>query len=94
MTKQELLNILYAERDRVEKKYTYPGWTPWAIYAAVATLGWAAWDLIDKGVDWYAVFIGFYVLFVLYFLFECIKTFFPGEKKIPAYIKNDAKTIF
>lgn len=92
MTKQELLNILYAERDRVEKKYTFPGWTPWAIYAAIATLGWAAWDLIDKGVDWYLVIIGFYALFALYFLCECIKAFLPKEENIPVYKKGDAET--
>ena len=45
MTKQELLNILYAERDRAEKQYTLPGWTLWAILAALATLGWMAWSL-------------------------------------------------
>lgn len=94
MTKQELLNILYAERDRVEKKYTHPGWTPWAILAAEATMGWSAWNLIDKGVNWYIVIIGFYALFVLYFLCECVYTFFPKEEKIPVYIKSDIATIF
>ena len=92
MTRQELLNILYAERDRVEKKYTFPGWTPWAIYAAIATLGWAAWDLINQGVDWYLVIIGFYAVDSLYFLCECIRSFFPKEKNIPVYKKSDAET--
>lgn len=95
MTKQELLNILYAERDRVEKQYTLPGWTLWAILAALATLGWMAWGLIDgnMGVDWHIVIIEFYALFVFHFLFECIKAFIPKDVKIPVYIKSDVKTI-
>ena len=62
MTKQELLNILYAERDRVEKQYTLLGWTQWALVAALATLGWTAWGLIDsnKGIKWPIVVIEFF----------------------------------
>lgn len=95
MTKQELLNILYAERNRVEKQYTLPGWTLWAILAALATLGWIAWGIIDsnKGVEWSIVIIEFYALFVFQFLYECIKAFIPKDVKIPVYIKSDVKTI-
>ena len=96
MTKQELLNILYAERDRAEKQYTLPGWTLWAILAALATLGWMAWSLIDtnKDVEWSIVIIEFYALFVFYFLYECVKAFIPKDVKIPVYIKSDIETVF
>lgn len=52
MTKTELLSILYAERERVEKQYARPGWTIWAIVAAVASLGWMAWGYAEECKDW------------------------------------------
>ena len=44
MTKKELLDILYAERNRLTSIYSRPGWTTWAIIVAIVSL---AWSLID-----------------------------------------------
>lgn len=91
MTKSELLNILYAERNRVEKQYTLPGWTPWAIYAALASLGWTAWRIIDNGVEWSNVVIGFYVLIFVSITIGCISGVVLQHGKVPLYIKGDTR---
>lgn len=38
MEKEQILNILYSERNRLKDRYEMPGWSPWAIVAALATL--------------------------------------------------------
>lgn len=40
MTKKELLDILYAERNRLTSIYSRPGWTTWAIIVAIVSLAW------------------------------------------------------
>ena len=40
MTKKELLDILYAERNRLTSIYSRPGWTSWAIIVALVSLAW------------------------------------------------------
>ena len=65
MTKSELLSILYSERDRVEKQYSRPGWTIWAIAAAVASLGWMVWDMAGGIKNWEYVALVFFMLYYL-----------------------------
>lgn len=40
MTKKDILDILYAERNRLLSVYTRPGWTTWALFAAIGSLIW------------------------------------------------------
>ena len=93
MTKSELLNILYAERNRVEKQYARPGWTMWALVAAIASLGWLAWKILDE------TYVGATVVFVFYawvfaqFTYECIKSVIPAQRGIPVFVKTNVETI-
>lgn len=89
MTKVEMLNILYAERERVVKQYSQPGWTKWAIYAAMASLCWMAWNLADQSKDWtYSIFV-FYGLFHVVLIGASIIAAFPTHRGIPMFSKND-----
>lgn len=89
MTKSELLNILYAERSRVEKQYARPGWTLWALVAAIASLGWLAWGLAEKCEHWSIVIWVFYILMFSYLVYESIKLAFRQNIKVPIYVQND-----
>lgn len=89
MTKSELLNILYAERNRVEKQYARPGWTMWALVAAIASLGWLAWGLAEECEHWSIVIWVFYILMFSYLIYESIKLSFRQNIKVPIYVQND-----
>lgn len=93
MTKSELLNILYAERNRVEKQYARPGWTIWALVAAIASLGWLAWGVADESFVLSLVIFVFYAWVFAQFTYECIKSAVPTPRGIPVFVKTNVETI-
>ena len=89
MSKSELLNILYAERERGEKQYSQPGWTKWALYAAIASLCWLAWGIADQCEDWaYSIFV-FYGLFHIVLIGASLIAAFPKHRGTPMFTKGD-----
>lgn len=91
MTKSEILNILYAERDRIEKTYTQPGWTVWAILAAIASLSWLLWDYGEKCNDWsYAVLV-FGLVYVSVVAIDACLFSFRSFLNIPIWRKGYIK---
>lgn len=91
MTKPELLEILYSERDRVEKQYTQPGWTRWAIIAAIASLGWMCWNLIDDGVNWLCSLSIFFSVYLGLLLLESVRLIVQRDRYIPMWVRDDIK---
>ena len=93
MTKYELLNILYAERSRVEKQYSQPGWTLWAIVAALAPISWKAWRLAEQCEQWRYVILVFNLFYWFSLIFElCVFSYYNGTKT-PVWQKGDVKEI-
>ena len=77
MTKKEILDILYSERNRLLNMYTRPGWTSWALIAAIASLSWLLIDLHPFSLK-YSVSIA-YFLFNVFLLLTCIYTTFKNN---------------
>ncbi len=77
MTKKEILDILYSERNRLLNMYTRPGWTSWALIAAIASLSWLLIDLHPFSLK-YSVSIA-YFLFNAFLLLACIFTTFKNN---------------
>ena len=46
MSKKDLLDILYAERSRLNSIYSRPGWTSWAIWGTIISLAWSQIDSV------------------------------------------------
>lgn len=77
MTKKEILDILYSERNSLLKMYTRPGWTSWALIAAIASLSWILIDLHPFSLK-YSVSIA-YLFFSAFLLLDCIFTSFKNN---------------
>ena len=75
--KKEILDILYSERNRLLNMYTRPGWTSWALIAAIASLSWLLIDLHPFSLK-YSVSIA-YFLFNAFLLLACIFTTFKNN---------------
>lgn len=91
MTKSEVLNILYAERERIEKTYTQPGWTVWAILAAIASLAWLLWDYGEKCNDWTYTALVFSLIYVASIAISACLYSFVSYFKIPIWRKGYIK---
>ena len=91
MTKVELLNILYAERSRVEMQCSQPGWTIWAIVAALATICWKAWKLAEQCENWKYVILVFNLLYLLALIFELGKFSYQSWAQTPLWHKGDVR---
>lgn len=91
MTKNEVLNILYAERERIEKTYTQPGWTVWAILAAIASLAWLLWDYGEKCNDWTYAALVFGLIYVASIAISACLYSFLSYFKIPIWRKGYIK---
>lgn len=70
MTKKDILDILYAERNRLLSVYTRPGWTTWALFAAIGSLIWILIDLRPFSLK-YSIAIT-YMLFNAFVLVICL----------------------
>lgn len=77
MNKKEILEILYSERNRLLNMYTRPGWTSWALIAAIASLSWLLIDLYPFSLK-YSISIS-YLLFSAFLLLGCIFTAFKNN---------------
>lgn len=77
MTKKDILDILYSERTRLLNMYTRPGWTSWALIAAIASLSWMLIDLYPFSLK-YSISIS-YLLFSAFLLLGCIFTAFKNN---------------
>lgn len=88
MTKYELLNILYAERNRVEKNYTRPGWTLWAIGAAIVSMGWLAWSYAEQCQHWRYAIMTFYLLYFSGNMIDTLSMPFRSFPQIPIWTKR------
>lgn len=77
MTKKDILDILYSERNRLMSLYTRPGWTSWALIAAIASLSWMLIDLYPFSLK-YSISIS-YLLFSAFLLLGCIFTAFKNN---------------
>lgn len=91
MTKSEVLNILYAERERIEKTYTQPGWTVWAILAAIASLAWLLWEYGEKCNDWSYAALVFGLIYVASIAISACLYLFVSYLKIPIWRKGYIK---
>ena len=90
MTKKEILEVLYAERNRLMDLYTRPGWTTWAIVGAVASLVWMLLDVIyDQNLSLFHVITSFYCLFNLFVVIAFIIEAFKNEHQ-PLWGKGGA----
>ncbi|MBR1878282.1 MAG: hypothetical protein IJ814_04655 [Paludibacteraceae bacterium] len=79
MTKKDILDILYAERNRLTSIYTRPGWTTWALIGAIASLIWILLDL--HPFSWkYSIAIA-YLFFNAYMLVGCFITAFKNNHR-------------
>ena len=77
MTKKDILDILYAERNRLLSVYTRPGWSTWALIGAIASLVWILIDLYPF--SWkYGIPIS-YLLFNAFMLLACLITIFRNN---------------
>ncbi len=82
MTKKELLDILYAERNRLMSLYTRPGWTTWALVGAIASLSWLFLDLYaEESFSWKYTISIFYFLFNLFISIVCFITAFKNNHR-------------
>lgn len=80
MTKKEILDILYSERNRLMSMYTRPGWTTWALVGAIASLLWIMLDLYFRAsISWiYSVAI-YFLLYNIYVCGGCLVISFKND---------------
>lgn len=80
MTKKEILDILYSERNRLMSMYTRPGWTTWALVGAIASLLWIMLDLYFRtSISWiYSVAI-YFLLYNIYVCGGCLVISFKND---------------
>lgn len=67
MTKQDILNILYSERQRIKDISNKPGWSIWAIIGSISVCIWFLIELIfNNSINWiYTIPIAFVLFNVL-----------------------------
>ncbi len=80
MTKKEILDVLYSERNRLMSMYTRPGWTTWALVGAIASLLWIMLDLYFRAsISWiYSVAI-YFLLYNIYVCGGCLVISFKND---------------
>ena len=93
MTKKEILDILYAERNRLMSVYTRPGWTSWALIGSIASLLWILFDIITThSISALNSISVFYLILNTIVLIGFIKEAFHNDHQ-PLWGKLDATSI-
>mgnify|MGYP006873001114 CR=1 FL=1 len=93
MNKKDLLDILYAERNRLSNLYIRPGWTSWAIIVAIVSLAWSLVEPIAQHNFSLSISLAIcYILFNALLIFGGAHFIFHPTKNQPLWQKGKPST--